>query len=136
MPEYEYSIAKGWDTHTLAGYRNFVTSTPQEALELEGTDFLPSCDDVVRREVGTEKWSYHPEDQVYDLPQKTEEWRVAQAERQAQREMWRPKKSSALPNNRRARSYGPFIRHGDSLHVWLYEKGLLNIPKTFPEEEK
>lgn len=76
----EYTIEVGWDAHTLAGYASYVTETPEEAIERRGTWFHPDFDSVVRREVGTDRWEYHAEDQVFDYQQKLEEYRAARRE--------------------------------------------------------
>lgn len=64
--ELEYTIEIGFDNHVSAGYASYVTSTPEEAIDLRGSNFHPDCDSVVRREVGTETWTYHPDDPFYD----------------------------------------------------------------------
>lgn len=78
---FEYTIEIGFDAHVSAGYEDYVTSTPEEAIERRGTNFHPDFDDVVRREVGTKKWYYFPEDQVYDRSQKLAEYLAGQGKR-------------------------------------------------------
>ena len=73
----EYTIERGWDQWTFAGYLPSTHSTPEEAIEACGVTFHPDFDSVVRREVGTEKWEYSEEDQKYDRAQKIDEYRAA-----------------------------------------------------------
>jgi len=129
----EYTIEIGWDAHVHAGYANYVTSTPEEAIDLRGTDFHPDCDSVVRREVGTEQWTYHPDDQKFDRAEKVAEYRAALAERQ--RRDYRPKHSSALPSNRRVNTHGRFLTDGAPLVTWNWIKGEFSHIRRFPQEE-
>lgn len=104
MTEYEYTIAIGWDSHTLAGYSPYVTGTPEEAVERRGTEFHPHFDCVVRRPVEGGPWEFTPEIQTFDSQQKMDEYHVAMQAKVRLRKMYTPKKSSALPNNRRVRT--------------------------------
>lgn len=73
----EYTIEMGWDQWTHAGYMPGAYASPEEALAARGSNFHPDFDSVVRREVGTEKWSYHNEDQRFNRKQKLAEYQAA-----------------------------------------------------------